>query len=288
MNSRIVSSLAVALFLSFFSNLSQAKIEVVLGEVRIDDNRNLPGYIPQSNLDEIVLSREQFVLSYNKEKRSPNWVAWTVERASLGNSGRSNNFSQDFEIENYLNQTHLGFHAVVETEYKGSCFDRGHQVPSADRTDSLPNNEKTFLMSNMVPQTPYLNRVIWEHLESYTRDLVKNQNKKVFIVAGPVYNQDFGSIGPNKDIQVPNANFKIIYILDANQDAKDISEKTNKIVVLMPNVLQDGTPQQTNKPDRCGSMNLAIASDPNDWKKYLSDIQTIEKLSGLTFKFAHP
>jgi len=121
-------------------------------------------------------------------------------------------------------------------------------------------------MSNMVPQTAFLNRVIWEHLESYTRNLVKNQNKKVFIVAGPVYSEDYGAIGPNNDIPVPNKNFKIIYILNSNQDARDISATTEKLAVIMPNVLPNGNRPFDNKQDLCNTTSNQLANDPNDWK----------------------
>jgi len=121
-------------FLIAHSSLSLAKIETVLGELRLDGNPNLPGNIPTSSISEIVLSRHQYVISYDKTKRSPIWAAWKVDASSMGNSGRTNSFSQDLELENYLEQT-SSYHAVDSFEYKDSCFYRGHPVPTADRTD---------------------------------------------------------------------------------------------------------------------------------------------------------
>lgn len=260
------------------TSISLAKIETVLGELRLDGNPNLPGNIPSSSISEIILSRQQYVISYDKTKRSPLWAAWKVESNSMGNSGRTNSFSQDLELENYLEQTSK-FHAVDSYEYKDSCFDRGHQVPSADRTDKKENNEKTFLMSNMVPQTPFLNRVIWEHLESKTREIVKS-GKKVFIVAGPVYDQNFGSIGPNKDINIPSKNFKIVFILDLNQAPEQINRNTPHISVLMPNVLASGERPLDNMKELCNP-DPGSSTDKDDWKKYQVSIEDIEKISGL-------
>jgi endonuclease G len=266
------------LILIAHSSLTFAKVETVLGELRLDGNPNLPGYIPSSTKNEIILSRHQYVISYDKSKRSPIWAAWKVDESSMGNSGRTNTFSQDLELENYLEQT-SSFHAVDEFEYKGSCFDRGHQVPSADRTDKKENNEKTFLMSNMVPQTGFLNRVIWEHLESKTREIVKS-GKKVFIVAGPVYDQNFGSIGPNKDIVIPSKNFKIVFILNPNEAPEQINRNTPHISVLMPNVLKTGEAPLENIKELCNP-NPGTSNDKEDWKKYQTSIEDIEKISGL-------
>jgi hypothetical protein len=61
----------------------------------------------------------------------------------------------------------FGRYRVRPTDYAGAGFDRGHLCPSADRTSSAADNSATFLMSNMIPQAPNLNRNTWENLESY-------------------------------------------------------------------------------------------------------------------------
>ncbi len=268
--------------LSFsFQNLAQAKVETVLG-LPVEQNDNLAMKAPESSLPEIILSRDQYILSYNKERRSPNWVAWKLESEQIGSSGRSNNFTMDMELENYLEQSSAAKHAVDATDYKGSCYDRGHQIPSADRTDTQTNNEPTFLMSNMIPQTAYLNRVIWEHLEQYSRDLVQKQGKKLYIIAGPIYDQDFGKIGPQKDIPVPSKDFKVIFILEANQTAKDITATTPTIAVIMPNILQDGSTPVSNAQGLCKPLSVKT-TDRTDWQKYKTTVTEIENVSGLHF-----
>lgn len=262
-------------------NVAIAKIEVVLGTISLEQNPNLILEVPHSEESEIVLSREQYVLSYNKYKRAPNWVAWKLDLNQMGNSGRSNEFNQDSELELYLSKNpNLGLHAVEHTEYKGSCFDRGHQVPSADRTDTRENNQATFLMSNMTPQTPHLNRVIWAHLEQYTRDLVQKQGKKVYVITGPIYDQDFGFIGPKKDIKVPSKGFKVIFILDANQNPEEINPNTQNISVIMPNTLKDGSSPLENRVELCKPLATG-PTDRNDWLKYKTTLAEVERLSGL-------
>lgn len=264
-------------------NLASAKIEATLGNIKLDENPNLPMKVPFSNEPEIILSREQYVISYNKNKRAPNWVAWKLESGQMGSSGRSNNFTKDIELDNYLTlHSPNSLPAVDHTEYKGSCFDRGHQIPSADRTDSIKNNQTTFYMSNMVPQTPFLNRISWAHLEQYSRDLVQKQGKKLYVIAGPVYDEDFGAIGANRDIQIPSKEFKIIFILNNNEELDQINDETPVISVLMPNTLKNGSKPLENRSELCAPLKNET-NDNNDWLKYKTSISEIEKLSGLKF-----
>ena len=60
--------------------------------------------------------------------------------------------------------------------------DRGHIAPSADRTRNEGDSSSTFLMTNMMPQVPELNRGVWGGLEEYCRELVQ-QGKELYIVA---------------------------------------------------------------------------------------------------------
>lgn len=223
----------------------------VIGPVALDQNANLSSYVPQNlkHAAEVIISRNEYVISYNQDTRVLNWAAWKLEASDIGQSGRTNMFMMDQDLQNYLGQ--YGRQAVTELDFKGSCFDRGHQVPSGDRTVTKEVNQMTFMMSNMIPQTAYLNRSIWEHLESYTRDLVLNQGKKVYIIAGPIFDEDFGAIGPNHDIQVPSKNFKVIIVLDKDQGLQDINSNTQIISVIMPNRLKTGAKPLDNKDELC-------------------------------------
>lgn len=258
-----------------------ARVEAVIGDTVLSQNTNMAIAVPQTNNPEILISRSQYLISYNRVRRAPNWVAWTLESEQIGNSGRSNNFQQDTALESYLSSRGEG-HAVTPSDYKGSCFDRGHQIPSGDRTADVTDNEATFMMSNMIPQTPYLNRVVWEHLEAYTRSLVQEQGKKVFVIAGPIYDVNFGAIGPNQDILVPSKDFKIIYILDESQTFADINQSTPVIAVIMPNTLKGGQIPVPSTPNCGGSADVGTSS-VDDWKQYQTTLVDVESKSGLFF-----
>lgn len=263
-------------------NAAWARVEAVIGSVPLKQNDNI-SIMPTMRNSEIIISREQYVISYSKTHRAPNWVSWKIDADQLGSVTRTNKFKEDHDLDNYLS-SHGGGHAVLPSDYKDSCFDRGHQIPSGDRTDTEANNEMTFEMSNMIPQTPYLNRVIWEHLESYTRTLVTDQGKKIYVIAGPIYDEDFGSIGPNQDIPVPSKDFKIIFILNSNQDASDIDRSTPHIAVIMPNLLKNGQKPIANTPNCGGSMKEASGGGHDDWRQYQTTIKDIEEQAGINFK----
>jgi endonuclease G len=270
--------------LLFFSNTAAfAKVEAVIGNVAIKANINLAGPQPTGNVSEIIISRKEYVISYNKDRRAPNWVAWKVTAQDLGSSGRTNVFAVDPDLESYLAKGGGHYHAVAPEEYKGSCFDRGHQVPSGDRTSDVSSNGMTFVMSNMIPQTAYLNRTIWEHLEAYTRQLVQS-GKQVYVIAGPIYDENFGSIGTANDIPVPSKDFKVVIILDANQTPADIGPNTPIIAVVMPNVLHDGS-KPTDRTTLCSTGSVAQSTSTDDWKQYKSSITDIEHLSGLSIPY---
>jgi endonuclease G len=270
----------VLILQNFLTSTAFSFTETLLGNVPIERNQNIIT-LPLGNdqLPEILISRDQYMISYSKQHRLLNWAAWKVESSDLGHIGRSNLFMTDPDLETYLNKT--SEHAVTPEDYHGSCFDRGHQCPSADRDDSIANNQMTFLMSNMIPQTAFLNRVIWEHLEQYTRDLVNNQGKKVYVIAGPIFDQDFGKIGINNDIPIPSKDFKVLIVLDKNQTINDININTQIIAVVMPNILKSGKKPLDDKTELCSNTNLS----PNvvtvtDWQQYKTTLSEVERLSG--------
>lgn len=253
------------------SATSFANIEAVIGSVPLKQNANLVA-LPSVPNQEVIISREQYVISYNKEKRSANWVAWKVTAGDLGSTDRSNRFEQDQELQQYLaaKDPHSP-PAVTPADYKGSCFDRGHQAPSGDRTHSPVDNQATFMMSNMLPQTPYLNRFLWEQLERYTRQLV-SEGKTAYVISGPVYDQNYGSIGSNGDIPVPSKMFKIIMYQDG--------DKRGTIAVMMPNMLRTGD-APTDKTSLCNDSGSPAKTQADDWQQYQSSVAEIEKATGL-------
>src|SRR5262249_44504085 len=122
------------------------------------------------------IERPQYVLSYSDKRKSPNWVCWHLTARDVGRVARGM-----FDVDPDLPD---GFQKVTPMTYTGSGFDRGHLCPSRDRSDTEANNDATFYMTNVIPQSPNCNQKGWERLETYCRELAE-KGKELYIVAGP-------------------------------------------------------------------------------------------------------
>jgi endonuclease G len=105
-------------------------------------------------------------------------VSWHLENDWTGNLSRVDTFRADSAVS-------PDWYRVQSTDYFASGFDRGHMTPNADRDNpaTIPLNQETFLMSNMVPQAPNNNQGPWADLEAFLRTLLPAN--EVYIVAGP-------------------------------------------------------------------------------------------------------
>lgn len=239
-----------------------------VGDVTLSVNRNVALGYPSSSLPQVLISRDQYVISWNQKTRDLNWSEWEVTQDDLGSVGRSNHFAEDQDLAGTVPN------AVLPTEYKGTCFDRGHQTPSGDRTDTREHNANTFYMSNMIPQTAYLNRVTWEHLEAYERELVRG-GQDIYVIAGPIFGPSPEMIGPSHDIAVPAKDFKII-----TDDTGHVL-----VAVIMPNVTSTGSDPITDHDQACADSKREKHGTADDWKRFITTVADIEGESGLSFSF---
>jgi endonuclease G len=166
------------------------------------------------------------VFCYNNKTKTAYWVLWQLNKSWMGAADRQNNFRPDDGRPD-------AWYKLRPNDYTGSGYDRGHIAPSADRTRNEADNSATFLMTNMMPQVPEVNRGVWGDLEEYCRELVQ-QGKELYIVAGPVGRN--GSIGRKEKIAVPAKNWKVIVVLDRQGlGIQGITPDTRTIAVIMPN-----------------------------------------------------
>lgn len=109
-------------------------------------------------------------------------------------------------------------HQVTSSEYTNTGYDRGHLCPAADMYWDEQAMADCFLMSNICPQNPDLNRISWKMLETLCRKWVQTEGT-LYIVCGPVYLKRKEEIGYHK-IRVPDGYFKVILSLrDGNEKA---------------------------------------------------------------------
>ncbi|MBD2213697.1 DNA/RNA non-specific endonuclease [Calothrix sp. FACHB-156] len=188
-----------------------------------------------SSYSNYLLSKPQYAVSYNCYRGTPNWVSWQLNSSWLGNTPRQDDFRADTTLPSSC-------YRVSSSDYTGSGFDRGHMTPSADRTNTIANNSATFLMTNMIPQSPDNNQGLWANLENYCRDLVVNQGKELYIISGSYGTGGTGSNGTkttiaNGNVTVPSRIWKVIVVLDRpNSGASSVTTSTRVIAVNTPNI----------------------------------------------------
>ncbi len=176
-----------------------------------------------TDANNFLVQKPQYTLSYNRRNGGPNWVAWHTDESDLGSVSRGQ-FHPDPALPSDWQ--------ILPSDYKNSGYDKGHVSPSGDRTDSRENNDATFCMSNMLPQTAALNRHVWEKLESYLREQVRAGNE-VYEVAGPAGTA--GTIASGA-VVVPQACWKVALILpNGTNDLARINGNSRVIAVVMPN-----------------------------------------------------
>src|SRR5687768_17385145 len=105
----------------------------------------------ESNYNNFLLEKPQFTISYSRDRGTPNWVSWHVNRDWIGSAPRQDNFRTDTMLP-------AEWYKVNTYAYSGSGFDRGHNCPSADRSNTPEDNAATFLLTNIIPQAPNHNR----------------------------------------------------------------------------------------------------------------------------------
>ena len=105
-------------------------------------------------------------------------------------------------------------------EIDGVTYDRGHQIPNADRNGVSAMQEQTYYWTNSTPQRKNFNGGIWETLENQIRNAIPASDS-LYVITGPVYQTVGGnetvktfanSNGSNdgKTVPIPNYYFKVV------------------------------------------------------------------------------
>ncbi len=155
-----------------------------------------------------MLFNRQYILGYSYLFRQPRWALELIDpeaqRMEEPELERLDNFREDLRVPEK-------FRATL-ADYRGSGLDRGHLIASADRLQRAIVNSETFLMSNMTPQHPQLNRNGWRRLEEAVRELARTEEWiEVYAICGPLFNigDPIEVIGDNR-VVVPDAYFKSV------------------------------------------------------------------------------
>ena len=151
----------------------------------------------------LTMSNGLFWCRYSCELQVPTMVKWCVTRASLGNAQREPAWKFRADVP-------FPYGRATHATYTNTGYDRGHMAPAADFAASRSMMRQTFVMSNVCPQAPALNRGPWKMTEVRERSLAR-VNDSCHVLALPLFlKADTTWIG-SKLVAVPDAFVKIIY-----------------------------------------------------------------------------
>ena len=213
-----------------------------------------------TNHDHYLIQRPVEAIDYSDNLGQPNWASWDVTVADIGSSGRSDAWAVDTNLP-------PGFYQVPISPFSGSGYDRGHMCPSADRTDTVANNELVFIMSNIIPQASLQNQNIWANFENYCRQTLLPGGKELLIMCGP--SLFTSSKLDSNHVTVAGYTWKIVVAVPggAGTATNRISPTTQVVALRIPNT-------------------DAVAFDA--WQNYRTNVVAIEADTGFSFLTALP
>ena len=121
-----------------------------------------------------------YTYCFDPDVRASLWVAYPLHKSYTSGSGNRDysDFGYDPDVKAEY-QANLG-----SGSYRG-WYDRGHQLPAADRKCSQEMMDQTFYATNMTPQQANFNQKKWGVLEGRVRNMVCSDT--LYVVTGAYF-----------------------------------------------------------------------------------------------------
>ena len=165
----------------------------------------------------VELCNSFFVSLYDKQNQKVILVSERLKHGSIGSAERVNQFHSDDRIGRLPSPA----------QYSNTGYDKGHMAPAGDSSNAAEMYQ-TFLMTNMTPQKPTLNRESWRMLEEHTRTLFTQSKGDMYVINIAIYNGNNSMNG----IPIPTGYWKIViadgmthYYYADNMDKAPVVEK---------------------------------------------------------------
>lgn len=100
--------------------------------------------------------------------------------------------------------------------YNHTGYDRGHNVPAADKAGNAVQMIETFSMANISPQTPEFNRHRWKKVEILVRSLARRYGS-IRVVTIPMFVYPDTLWLPCRHVAVPDGFQKKVYCWPTNR-----------------------------------------------------------------------
>ncbi|WP_280546083.1 MULTISPECIES: DNA/RNA non-specific endonuclease [unclassified Halomonas] len=153
-----------------------------------------------------VLRNDGFLVGWSDVRVNPLWVSYLLREIDDPGIGPRPGFRRDWRA----------LWPISPDSYFGSGYDRGHLAPNyaIAAVHGRAAQRDTFLMSNMSPQRPELNRRLWQRLEEVVMDRFVPRFGTLQVITGPVFPVPFRDNALNRVglVEVPEAFYKILVV----------------------------------------------------------------------------
>lgn len=143
-----------------------------------------------------------YAMLYDKKYKVAYWVAYPMHASYIGSSGRTDAWGYDPAIAQ-ADQVNL-------SSSFGNGYDRGHQIPSGDRTATRELNATTFYYSNMTAQVSSMNQGIWNNLEQQVRTWTAQSDTLYVVTGASIRSKTDQTITYSKGSAIPKYYYKAL------------------------------------------------------------------------------
>jgi DNA/RNA endonuclease G (NUC1) len=172
-------------------------------ELPATDNENLQYFTHRYEMNNQI--HRNYTFAWSQKDLVSVWVAYPLCLTYMKNNvERTDAWAYDPYLKKPLSSAPFSYYA--------GDYDRGHQLPSADRLCSLAANKQTFYGTNIVPQSNAHNVGVWDDLEIHIRDRIASLSDTTYVVTGCVVDgaTEFSTDSDGKKITIPVAFFKAV------------------------------------------------------------------------------
>lgn len=179
----------------------------------------LPAMPENSNLDFFThdmtigsVNTRNYSFAWDYDNLVAPWVAYPLCKWNIGDNINRKDRDDPWAVDPYLSEKQQpvlymrGFRSTSSRSY-----DRGHQLPSADRLYDYSSNDKTFYGTNMTPQLSKLNQYFWRNLENKVRSWAYSSDT-CYVVTGCLTDgsTEYALDNVGKKITVPSHYYKAV------------------------------------------------------------------------------
>ena len=177
-----------------------------------------------------TLEMTGFVVGYSELRGNPLWVEYALTKIdeSVPSLPRPTHFEMDDRSSA----------KVTHNDYNKSGYDRGHNAPNyaISHLYGEQGQKDSFLMTNISPQTPNLNRKFWQRLEEVEAKHFTQLADRIWVITGPVFIGKSKKLPTSDKVDVPDAFYKI-YITEAKPN-----KPSKALAFLVPQTVKGNEP----------------------------------------------